>query len=202
MHWSKETFDLMTSFGLNIRQVAQLAASIETDQHIDSPQDLQKEVIEAHGNLTPGFKEWWQMYPHKIGKAAAAGAYKAAFTRSSREQLIEGLKRYIKQKPKDHPWCNPATWLQQDRWLDQPAPAHVYNGKVVGFCGPKMAETPEGTAALLQWKAKQLEKEAAHPNPLTRDEGKDKFYSLADVLKVRDKVFSEIAKKPEPDDAA
>lgn len=195
---------IMAKFGLSAEQANELSEAIEEDLK-DSPQVLQKEVIEAHGNLTEQFKEWWWLYPHKIGKALAATAYKAALTRASQEQLVEGLKRYIKNKAADCPWCNPATWLQQDRWLDEPAiqPGMkvMQNGKVVGFVGPKPV-TSEGTEALLKWKAQQLEKEAAHPNPLAKEKGKEKFHSLSDILKVRNQVLKGLAGKPEPDGAA
>jgi hypothetical protein len=32
-------------------------------------------------------------------------------------------RRYI-GKTDDRPWCNPATWLNQERWADQPAQSH------------------------------------------------------------------------------
>jgi hypothetical protein len=37
------------------------------------------------------------------------------------ETLIRARDRYIATKPPDRPWCNPATWLNQERWLDEPA---------------------------------------------------------------------------------
>jgi hypothetical protein len=36
------------------------------------------------------------------------------------EALMDGLARYV-AKTDDRPWCNPATWLHQARWEDQPA---------------------------------------------------------------------------------
>jgi hypothetical protein len=47
--------------------------------------------------------------------------------------LLAGVRRYIATKPEDHPWCNPATWLNQGRWEDEPAgsaePVPVYRSK-------------------------------------------------------------------------
>lgn len=37
------------------------------------------------------------------------------------DDLMAGLRRYV-AKTDDRPWSNPATWLNQDRWDDQPAP--------------------------------------------------------------------------------
>lgn len=69
------------------------------------------------------FDEFWSRYPHKVGKADA----KAKFDRIRKsgradfDDLIRGLDRYIVTKPFDRPWCNPATWLNQGRWDDEPA---------------------------------------------------------------------------------
>jgi hypothetical protein len=68
-----------------------------------------------------GFAKFWEVYPNKVGKAAAAKAFLAALKRASFEDIMAGLQRYV-VKTDDRPWCNPATWLNQDRWQDQPAP--------------------------------------------------------------------------------
>ena len=65
------------------------------------------------------FSYFWQAYPHKVGKRAAAKAFAKAVLRVSVPDLMEGLYRYVR-KNDDRPWCNPATWLNQDRWIDTP----------------------------------------------------------------------------------
>lgn len=67
------------------------------------------------------FTEWWDLYPHKVGKSAAEAAYLRALSRASPEALLAGVRRYIATKPPDRQWCNPTTFLNQDRHLDQPA---------------------------------------------------------------------------------
>jgi hypothetical protein len=37
--------------------------------------------------------------------------------------LLAALRRYVDTKPPDRHWCNPATWLNQGRWDDEPAPS-------------------------------------------------------------------------------
>lgn len=75
----------------------------------------------APSRLDEGFESFWKLYPHKVGKAAAWKAFKTVENRASLEQILDGLQRYIASKPPDRPWCNPATFLNQDRWLDEPA---------------------------------------------------------------------------------
>jgi uncharacterized protein YdaU (DUF1376 family) len=67
------------------------------------------------------FDAWWKGYPHKVGKGAAAKAFKAARKLVELNDLVSAVIRYVESKPPDRPYCNPATWLNQQRWLDQPA---------------------------------------------------------------------------------
>jgi hypothetical protein len=67
------------------------------------------------------FEAWWQSYPHKVCKGQARRAWAPALRKASVEQLMDGVARYIVAKHDDIPWCNPATWLNGERWLDEPA---------------------------------------------------------------------------------
>ncbi len=66
------------------------------------------------------FDRFWQLYPNKVGKRAAEKAFIAARKRVSFADLMAGLAAYANKRD-DRPWCNPATWLNQDRWSDRPA---------------------------------------------------------------------------------
>lgn len=65
--------------------------------------------------------DFWPRYPHKVGKPAAARAFIAARAKAELPAILAGLDRYVRDKPPDRSWCNPATWLNQERWLDRPA---------------------------------------------------------------------------------
>lgn len=86
-----------------------IAAAVEMDEADDTPRA-------AHE-----FELWYRFYPHKVGKADAAKAFKAARRLADLDTLIEGVRRYVNAKRPDAPYCNPGTWLRQQRWLDQPA---------------------------------------------------------------------------------
>ena len=75
------------------------------------------------GDVDPEFSAWYERYPHKVGKAAAVKAFRKAKQSASLADLIAGVNRYIAAKPPDRAWCNPATWLNEERWKDQPAQA-------------------------------------------------------------------------------
>lgn len=76
------------------------------------------------GGFPPAeFEAVWEIYPNKVGKRKAEAAYAAARKRDSFENIMAGLRKYV-AKTDDRPWCNPATFFNQDRWLDVPQQAH------------------------------------------------------------------------------
>ena len=68
-------------------------------------------------------ERFWAEYPHKVGRPKALAKLDAIAKRGAVRwgDLIGGLRRYVAEKPADRPWCNPETWLNQERWADQPA---------------------------------------------------------------------------------
>ncbi|WP_337267425.1 helix-turn-helix domain-containing protein [Oryzifoliimicrobium ureilyticus] len=67
------------------------------------------------------FSEWfWPAYPHKIGRPVALAAFVKARDKAGLAAIMAGLSRYAAKRD-DRPWCNPATWLNQERWTDEPA---------------------------------------------------------------------------------
>lgn len=68
-----------------------------------------------------GFEEFYAAYPRKVGRRAAANAFRAAIKRASIDEIIAGLRcATFSADPQFRP--HPATWLNQDRWLDDPTP--------------------------------------------------------------------------------
>jgi len=82
----------------------------------------------AHGPTKTGWptdyrERFWEVYPHKVGKPVALKSLDriAKQGRTPFAELMAGLERYVSTKPPDRDWCNPATWLNQERWADEPA---------------------------------------------------------------------------------
>lgn len=100
---------------------------------------------------------FWPRYPNKVGKPKAREEFHKARKRASLETIMAGLDRYV-AKTDDRAWCNPATWLHQDRWDDQPAlpPAR-------GSPSPKPPTAFDVSAHLL------AEMRARHAEPGTSD---------------------------------
>lgn len=69
------------------------------------------------------FEEVWKAYPHKVSRVAADRAYRAARKRGiKRETILNGAAQYVASKPVDRAWMNLATFINQERWNDRPAP--------------------------------------------------------------------------------
>lgn len=66
--------------------------------------------------------EFWPRYPNKVGKPKALEAFIAARRKATLPEILDGLARYKSDKPPDRQWLNPATFLNQERWNDEPAP--------------------------------------------------------------------------------
>ena len=67
-------------------------------------------------------KTFWPAFPNKVGKPKALTAFLKARKKDSLENIMAGLQRYVTGKPPDRAWLNPTTFLNQERWNDQPAP--------------------------------------------------------------------------------
>jgi hypothetical protein len=65
------------------------------------------------------FNEFWDLWPTRIGKAPARKAFPAALGKASLTTILDGVRTYVRCKPADRPWLNPATWLHQERWNDE-----------------------------------------------------------------------------------
>lgn len=103
------------------------------------------------------FEQFWAAYPHKVGKKVAEKKYWIVRRDVSHERIMEGLALYKETKPDWKAWCNPATWLNQGRWDDEPADtkaAQPADGSPVRPCPSylrrdyhdKPKETPEQKA--------------------------------------------------------
>ena len=68
------------------------------------------------------FEDFWAVYPQKVGKRKAEAAFGRALQRGNSSEIMLGLNR----APTCRQWADgyvpyPATWLNEDRWLDEPS---------------------------------------------------------------------------------
>jgi hypothetical protein len=83
--------------------------------------------------LVSDFEAFWKIWPNKVGRPAALKAFRSAVKRASPGAICDGVVAYERNKPPDRPWLNPATFLNQNRWEDQPALVGAPNAKVGQF---------------------------------------------------------------------
>lgn len=89
-----------------------------------------KKVKEEEENMLADFDAWYEAYPRKVARPAAFKAYLKARKKADAATLLAGIEAYRKRKPDYADWAYPATWLNSERWLDQPdsLPANPVNG--------------------------------------------------------------------------
>lgn len=71
------------------------------------------------------FREFWDRYPNKVGKRAAETAFERAFKRIGGDNPLEVMLAGLQRSTCSRDWlrgfvCHPTTWLNQDRWSDEP----------------------------------------------------------------------------------
>lgn len=99
-----------------------------TQQKISDAEASQKRAraeakAAAEEALKSEFDEWWARYPHKVGsKALVMKSFTKARKAAEQSTLLEALERYVTRlaRPNAPNPCNPTTWLNQERWNDQP----------------------------------------------------------------------------------
>jgi len=102
--------------------------SLETEAEAETEDTSLRSVSPARAprSLPPdprGFAEFWAAYPAKVGKAAARKAFPRAVKAAGGDPdaIVFGLKARLHLFPPDPQFIpNPATWLNQGRWDDDP----------------------------------------------------------------------------------
>lgn len=70
-----------------------------------------------------GFDDFWNVYPRRAEKAPARKAWSLALRRASAKVILAGAQRYRDDPNRDPAYtAHPATWLNRDRWEDDPLP--------------------------------------------------------------------------------
>ena len=79
------------------------------------------------------FVTFWKIFPRREGKGAARKAFDGAVARAGVDAVIAGATR-LRDDPHraEHILPHPSTWLNQDRWEDDPYPPPPSNGHTIG----------------------------------------------------------------------
>lgn len=109
---------------------------------------VEADATATEGNLiTPGmFEDFWKLYPKKASKGAALTKWGAICRRKDRPDWRTVRKAVVRQAKTDQ-WKvtkhipHPATWLNQRRWMDDPAQMVDYN-KVPTYTPEELEKAP------------------------------------------------------------
>ncbi len=81
----------------------------------------------------PGFAEFWEVYPRKIGKGAARKAWRKVKADGRNGEIVAAVKAQSGSEQWRRGFIpNPATWLNQERWNDTPYDPPTKYGLPVG----------------------------------------------------------------------
>lgn len=92
------------------------------------------------------FESFWQAYPKKTGKKAAQKAWTQATDKPPIAEILHAIQaaapspQWTKDAGRYIP--NPATWLNQGRWTDQP----LSHDQALTHCGPCNTDYPDAAA--------------------------------------------------------
>jgi hypothetical protein len=111
------------------RQAPEQETDTDTDTDIDIEQNKDKEEEKTAPNKSAYsliFENFWSAYPSKVAKGAAAKSFKKALKSASVNEIMSGLSNYCNsRKVAEGIICNPATWLNQERWNDVCEPVEM-----------------------------------------------------------------------------
>lgn len=155
-------------------------------QTLDSPlQNTPKGVQKVPPDFGREFHEvFWPEYPHKVGKPKALSAYRTSRKRFPLETIMAGLRRYVAGREADRPWLNPATFLNQERFNDQPAAVESASAELPKWTGPDARDRePENSEILQGWTSvHQDEEDDGGDGPVLRHQARNGAMGGVDEL--------------------
>ena len=99
----------------------------DTDTDTDTETESEKKETRTSALVDDGWpsdyrQQFWDIWPNKVAKPKALMKLERIRKRGvSWDVLMNGVRRYIRTKPPDRSWMNPETFLNGERWNDQPA---------------------------------------------------------------------------------
>lgn len=107
-------------------------------------QTLTEPSPEPSGNRHGDFERWWQQVSRKVGKGQARKAYATARRKATADELLAGIMRYTADQTGQDPTytAHPATWLNGERWKDEPAPARSRGNSLSAALGRLLDDVP------------------------------------------------------------
>jgi hypothetical protein len=106
--------------------VAGVGTPVGLPRDTDVPLTRTTELEPVNKNqLTNEFEIFWSIYPRRTGKQAAKASFEKAVKAVGLDKVMDGVRALSNDPnlPEEKFIPNPATWLNQGRWDDDPYPA-------------------------------------------------------------------------------
>jgi len=65
------------------------------------------------------FSVFWKSFPNRKGKGDAIKAFKTAIKLATIEEMLDGITRYVANKPDWQAYKYPGSWLRGQHWSDE-----------------------------------------------------------------------------------
>lgn len=79
-----------------------------------------------HELALASFDNFWSIYPRKAGRAPAVKAWEKAIRKADPDTIIVGALLYLNDPNREDAYtAHASTWLNQERWNDDPLPART-----------------------------------------------------------------------------
>ena len=121
-NWDKRQFqsDRSTPRVQRFRHARRNVSSTVSETPPETETETETEKKEKRARARASFDRFWSVWPNKVQKLYAEKCF--AKVADQIDAIVDGVERYIRDKPPDRPWLNPSTFLNQQRWKDRPAP--------------------------------------------------------------------------------
>lgn len=104
--------------------------SVSVSESVSTPPTPRRGKPAAPADDDPHWSAFWDAYPRKVGKGQARRAWAKAIKTTDPAAVIAAAKRFADRRRGQDPQYtpHPATWLNGERWADQPAAAPIDEG--------------------------------------------------------------------------
>jgi hypothetical protein len=110
----------------NLRETPQISHLTPAESAPEPSLTVSEPSVNRHSCAVDRFDEFWQAYPRAVAKGAAKKAWAKATRDADPDDIIDGARRYAAERAgqDDRYTAHASTWLNAERWLDDPTPRH------------------------------------------------------------------------------
>lgn len=181
-----------TPYNANVgTETPRLDESREDREEIDLSPNLraagssprQQRMVDEQRKLDAEFERWWLAYPLRVAKGKARKLYLKIRAKLDAETLEAAARRYSAAVAGKDPEfiAHPTTWLNGERWLDEPPAAKPLNGAAPGIAANPLEYEGSDRALAEMWNAgKRTHPKLNSPDVIRRLETKGLIARPAD----------------------